>query len=114
MFRVVSLKQRPWPATFVYVGRPFAGLAGSPLGNPFKGPGAVAKYRAWLDAHPNRERLLWDALCDTEAGRLPLACWCGNWRTGEPRIECHAVAVAEALMHRFGAVTLPAETGETP
>jgi hypothetical protein len=102
MFRVVTLRRKPWPDWFVYVGRPWAGLEGSELGNPFTGPAAVARFREWLAGHPKRDAMLWRVLGDSEGGRFPLACWCGDWEPGQTAIECHAVAIAQALIERFG------------
>lgn len=102
MFRVVSLRSKPWPDWFVYVGREWAGLKASELGNPFKGPDAVKKYREWLDRHPDLDRLLWEVLGDSDGGVHPIACWCGFWKPGDPVIECHAVVVAQFMIARYG------------
>lgn len=102
MFRVIDLRVKPWPLMFAYVGREWAGLPASPVGNPFRGPRAVEEFRGWLSRHPQRERLLWELLGDTEAGRFPLACWCGFWSPGQKPLACHAVVIAEALAERFG------------
>lgn len=105
---VISLKKHPWPFVFVYVGRPFAGLPGHPLANPFKiateaerGP-AVLRYQRWLPDQPDVERLLAEIRDDCEFGRAPLACWCCNWRLGEPiKVECHAIVIAQAIADRW-------------
>lgn len=99
--RVVDARDRR-KVYAVYVGRPWAGLPGHPLANPFKGPGAVERYARWLDAHPDRRALLRDVWIDTDAGALPLMCWCGPWDgVTEPAPYCHAVALARALMAEF-------------
>ncbi|WP_308403654.1 DUF4326 domain-containing protein [Streptomyces niphimycinicus] len=91
----------PAYADVVYVGRPqFKGgwrLYGHPLANPFRvgrdGDAArcVARYQAWLDAHPE---LLARHLPALRGKRL--GCWCAP---GQP---CHARVLAEradALPH---------------
>ncbi len=98
----------------VYVGRPWAGLEGHPLTNPFRlsrdGDSPVArvsvleKYEAWLADHPDRDRLLSELWADTEGGRLPLACWCGDWNPGDRPLGCHAYILAVELNRRFGGV----------
>lgn len=96
----------------IYVGRPLKAyrgasqpLPGHPLANPFFCPrGAplaqrqecLGKYCAWLDAHPERDRLLADLAETVRRSGLPLACWCCKWSTddpGEPPV-CHAVELA--------------------
>jgi hypothetical protein len=105
MISVINLRRKPWPFVFVYVGRPFAGLDGHPLANPFKldvdtpqgRQSVLERYEAWLDAHPDRDRLLWEVWADTEAGRHPLACWCSP-------LPCHATLIARELESRYGPV----------
>lgn len=102
LWRVVSLRGR-WPkhiqaGEFVYVGRPFAGLEGHPLGNPFSGPTALERYANWLARHPDRNELLRQLHADTEGGRIPIACWCGDWQPGQPPIQCHAHTLANLLL----------------
>ena len=98
--RVVNLRHKPWPL-MIYVGREWAGLDAHPLGNPFKGPDALARYRAWLLGLPDRDKLLAELWADTECGRLPLACWCCDWCEGEPPAACHAVVVAQELVRTY-------------
>lgn len=94
---VVCLKGRrddPEIRGVVYVGRPmYQGgwqLHGHPLANPFKvgkdGTAAevVAKYDAWLDAHP---KLLARELPRLRGKRL--GCWCAK------NAPCHARVLAE-------------------
>jgi hypothetical protein len=101
LWRVISLRGR-WPKSikpgeFVYVGRAFAGLEAHPLGNPFTGPTAVERYTAWIQRHPDREELLRELHADTEGGRIPIACWCGDWKPGEEPIQCHACVLAKLM-----------------
>ncbi len=86
-----------------YVGRAFAGWPASPLGNPFKGPGAVEKFRLWLDNHPDRESLLAAAWEACGRGVKPLGCWCLTvpWRvTPIDTPVCHAQVIAVELWRR--------------
>lgn len=59
------------PDGAVYVGRAAPGLPRSPYANPFRGPGAVERYRLKLLAEP---ALAAEAALEL-AGR-DLACWC--------------------------------------
>jgi hypothetical protein len=101
-WRVISLRGR-WPnkiapGEFVYVGRAWAGLEAHPLANPFSGPSAVERYSKWLNHHPDRQELLRQLHADTEGGRIPIACWCGDWEPGQPAIQCHAHTLAQILL----------------
>jgi hypothetical protein len=92
---------------FIYVGRPFAGLEGHELGNPFgvkQYPhDALDRYHDWLEKLPNRNRLLECVMHDTEAGRFPIACWCGDWLHPNDRPPaCHAVIISEWVTKVFG------------
>ncbi len=105
---VVNLRRKPWPFAFVYVGRAFAGFLPHPLGNPFKikteaeRASAVERYREWLLARPDLEQRLAEVRDDCEHGRAPLACWCCEWRLGEPvRVPCHAIVIAEEIAKRW-------------
>lgn len=109
MIRVIDLRVKPWPY-MVYVGRPFAGLPGHDLANPFalkKGQDTTThrdlvlrRYREHLAGMKTLEARLWELFCDTEGGRLPLSCWCGMWPQ-KPDLRCHAVVLAEMLTERF-------------
>lgn len=89
-----------------YVGRAWAGRQATPLGNPFKGDGAIERFRRWLldafavvygDGRPTAAQA--DAVAMVleladhfrEAGALELACWCAP----DP---CHADVIAKAVM----------------
>lgn len=103
MIDIINLRRKPWPFVFVYVGRPFAGLDGHELANPYPiredtdaaRRAVIHRYRDWLLAHPDLEAQLWAVWTDTEGGRFPLACWC------VPRL-CHAGVIAEELVKRYG------------
>jgi hypothetical protein len=83
---------------FVYVGRKMprdkrrAIRTGSPFGNPFRGPGSVARYIDHVLVSPE---LL--ALLPTLAGRA-LGCWCIDDQPTPPaaggELVCHAQALA--------------------
>jgi len=118
---VISLRglAKPWP-WFVYVGREqkycgnqVVNLPAHPLANPFKIEAdtqknridSLDKYEKWIDGlkNPQRDQWLWETLCDTEGGRIPLACWCGKWNGWSPvKPLCHAVVIAERIVARFG------------
>lgn len=103
--RVAHLSAAPKP--YVYVGRQMPGIPASPLGNPYRGDGAIESFRAWLrrsygayvrqgDAAPQEA---WAAGRELERlaevyraeGALTLACWCAP----EP---CHADVIADAVV----------------
>lgn len=110
MVRVVSVRGLRGEARggVVYVGRPFAGWPGHPLGNPFRvragdPPGTcLAKYREWLLARPMLGAdlaALWGA---TRGGELPLGCWCTSATAGDGSpVVCHAQILAEMLAEQF-------------
>lgn len=105
---VTNLRRKPWPFVFVYVGRAFAGLPAHPLANPFKisneseRDAAVERYREYALALPDIEQRLAEVWADSEEGRFPLACWCCDWRSGEPvRVPCHAIVIAEEIGKRW-------------
>lgn len=116
MITVVSVKGLRTPADrarVAYVGRAFAGWPASPLGNPFKGPDAVAHFAHWLTNHPDRVKLLGDVWEKCGRGKLPLGCWCiGSlrWPWYANRIdtpECHAQIVALQICDLVKAGELP-------
>ncbi len=90
----------------VYVGRAMRGLAGHPLGNPFKIARTATdaekieclkRYEAWMENHPQRDKLLHDLADFIEQKNLPvLGCWCGNWPQN-PILLCHAVVIARKV-----------------
>lgn len=90
-------------AGVIYVGRQFAGWPGHPLGNPFKGPGALTKYTDWLIDRATLEedlKQLWET---TKCGELPLGCWCVSGIAGfNQPIVCHAQILGEFLLKRYG------------
>jgi hypothetical protein len=111
---VVNLCQKPWRTHFVYVGRQHnpTGLEAHPLANPYplkKGASdferskVLAQYRGWFGQLPDKAGLLRDLWRDTEAGHLPLACWCVAWDgTGPmPSPLCHATFLAVELMTKY-------------
>ncbi len=106
MYRVISLRGK-WPRNmntmFQYVGREWAGLPTHPLANPFSRDDAnsLHKYLDWFNSLSNLNELLNDVRADTECGRLPLACWCGEWNPGERSIRCHAVLIAKRMAELF-------------
>jgi hypothetical protein len=98
--------------TFVYCGRQFAGWPASIYGNPYKGPGAVERYREALLSAVHRVSRPGYVLpdgprmahpMDHAAASLPelagcrLACWCGTWAPGDPPLACHAWVIAEVV-----------------
>jgi hypothetical protein len=88
-------------ATICYVGRAFAGWPASPLGNPFKGPDAVAQYARWLTHHPDRLALLTVVWETCNHGSKPLGCWCmpRPWAVDRTCLPtCHAQVVAVQLL----------------
>lgn len=117
-FSVVNVKGLKTPAEragVIYVGRAFAGWPAHPLANPFRiyrpradpmGPQwsatwdeqdeekaraeCLAKYRAWLDRHRDRDRLLAELLRQVEDTGKPLGCWCHP-------APCHAGVLCERL-----------------
>jgi len=103
MIPVVNLRNKPWPAIHVYVGRTFAGFDAHPLANPFPitqdtedcRQDILDRYRSWLWNRTNLHEELWQIWGDTEAGRFPLSCWC------VPKL-CHATVIAEEAWKRFG------------
>lgn len=85
----------------IYVGRSVRGLAGSPLGNPFRvgpkypGMAAIAAYAAWIDerlADPDspQARMFASLLRIARRGDLTLICWC------HPN-PCHANVIKDRL-----------------
>lgn len=104
VYRVISLRGR-WPhkmdSLFAYVGREWAGLAAHPLANPFAGPDALHAYLEWFVDLPDLFERLADLRADSECGRLPLACWCGDWNPGQQSIPCHAVLIAKRMAEMF-------------
>lgn len=132
--RVVNVRGFRAPeqrATVVYCGRPFAGWAGHPLGNPFKPnpryldtddgtelqterdravKSCLEKYRDWLLARPTLDAdlaALWE---QTKGGELPLGCWCVSATAGDGQpLACHAQILAEMLRERYAS-----PTSETP
>lgn len=93
------------PKPYVYVGRAMKGIPASPLGNPYKGDGAIERFRQWLrdayrahrDGRASQEQHAAAAelrrLADVfrEDGRLTLACWCAP-------DDCHADVIATAII----------------
>ena len=80
-----------------YVGRAFRGFPHSPLGNPFSGPGAVDRYREYLqelirDEDPLVCRELRRLRDIADRGELVLLCWCRQR-------PCHAEVIAKVLMN---------------
>jgi hypothetical protein len=73
-------------SSYVYVGRAWAGFPLSKWGNPFKGNGAIEKYRLYLNAHPHLVIALADEL--EQRGLRTIACWC------KPQ-PCHGDVLAE-------------------
>lgn len=113
MITVVNVKGLRTPdqrAAVCYVGRAFAGWSASALGNPFKGPHAVANFVRWLDLRPNRNELLaavWEA-CDR--GAKPLGCWCVPAPWPVNRVDapiCHAQVIAVRLLDLMAVGMLP-------
>ena len=94
MNRVISMRGRKGvvPPGVIYVGRSMRfynlPLDASPFANPYKGPEALEEFSAMLRRYPLlRAKILAD---------LPdkvLACWCGEFRDGDP-IKCHAQILA--------------------
>ena len=91
--------------TAVYVGRRVVGLAGSPLGNPFRvgpdypGMAAIDAYAAWLDEQLADEqspaaRMFASLLRIARRGDLTLICWCAP----QP---CHADVIKARLEARL-------------
>lgn len=102
----------------VYVGREVYRQTGSPLGNPFQGPDAIERFRAWLKAAiravaggvgdlaqqqavAELERLR-DLLA--EGGRLTLVCWCAPH-------PCHADVIAAAIIWLLERTPVPVPAG---
>lgn len=105
MYRVISLRGK-WPhvdtTLFHYVGRGWETLPAHPLANPFSDDAnSLHKYLDWFNGLSGLDELLHDVRADTECGRLPLACWCGDWRPGERSIRCHAVLIAKTMATRY-------------
>lgn len=103
-YRVISLRglwPRAVPESFIYIGREWAGLPAHELANPFRGERAILEYAEWFHALPKLDAILKNLRADTECGRHAIACWCGNWRPGEPAIPCHAYIVAQEMNKRF-------------
>ena len=84
--KVVKRKRgKKLPPNTVYVGRP------TKWGNRFKvGPTMTAERAASLYASmvPYVKSLDF-----AELKGKNLACWCGDWKPGEPEIDCHAVVL---------------------
>ena len=73
------------PPNTVYVGRP------TKWGNRFKvGPTMTAERAVSLYASMIPHVKLLDF---AELKGKNLACWCGDWKPGEPEIDCHAVVL---------------------
>lgn len=99
------------PKPYVYVGRAMKGIPASPLGNAYKGDGAIERFRAWLrdayraDAAGRATLAQSEAVAELrrlvelfrEEGHLTLACWCatGPNPTDGP---CHADVIATAII----------------
>lgn len=105
--RVVNVRGFNRPdqrAGVVYVGRPFAGWRGHPLGNPFRPrqvPDALGAYRAWLLARPTLEADLAALWTEMEQGAKPLGCWCVTAAAGDGSpVVCHAQVLAQLLQER--------------
>ena len=107
MYRVISLRglwPKRMPELFCYVGQEWKGLEAHPLANPFsprEHPHYLHKYKNWFYNLPNLDELLEQLRADSECGRMPLACWCGEWQQGQPSIRCHAVLIAKTMITRF-------------
>jgi len=106
----VEWRERPG---HLYVGRALLLRSGphahqkwpnSALRNPFKGPGAVEKFREYLLS--DKSEAAWHARQNVIEFRqrwksgtpLTLGCWCGAWQPGEKPIDCHAVVIVEAIL----------------
>jgi len=100
---IKRIRGQKLPENTVYVGRP------SQWGNPFKlQDGYTAKeatllYEKFLNEYSddkidypyrkNKHLLRVDKLKGKN-----LACWCGEWKVGEPEIDCHAVVLLKMAM----------------
>ena len=90
--RVINVaRDRKTPC--VYVGRAWAGRAASPWGNPFRGDGAVEKYRRWIEQRPELIAKLSDEL--ERQGVDALGCWC---KRPDRVVSCHADVLAEMII----------------
>lgn len=104
---IVNVKHARGKIAFHYVGRDFAGLPGHELGNPFSVQEyglreCLERYDKWLATLTGRDEALRRIVADTECGRIPLACWCGERLTKyEPRIQCHAQIIADWVVRIF-------------
>lgn len=109
LVRVVSLRGMIWNQIArrqsIYCGRKMPGLGESPLANPFKvskrstpeeRQECLRKYEQWLDAHPERDRLLADLAEKVRQTGYPLSCWCGFY-PDNPNLQCHAVILAKRV-----------------
>lgn len=107
------------PKPYVYVGRQMPGVVASPLGNPYRGDGAIESFRQWLRAaygayKKQGERVRQDqwaagrevdrlAELYREQGFLHLACWCAEVlrdKDGSVTFSapCHADVIADAVV----------------
>ena len=93
---VKTIRGQKLPDDTVYIGRP------SKWGNPFKvgdddtrtRAEAVVNYQAYLYMTKEGNKLLLDL---EELRGKNLACWCGEWKYGDPeKIDCHGVILMEA------------------
>jgi hypothetical protein len=112
------------PKPYVYVGRVMPGIPASPLGNPYKGDGAIERFRGWLrdaykadragtasqEQHAAAAELQRLAELFREEGRLTLACWCATGPNPDDG-PCHADVIAAAVV---GIVSTTPVTVEIP
>lgn len=88
------------PDGVVYIGRP------TKWGNPYKVKGeltakiAIILYKEYLNQYSNDDehypyRKIKHQLNVNHLKGKDLACWCGKWEPGEPRIDCHGVVLME-------------------
>lgn len=99
------------PKPYVYVGRAMKGIPASPLGNPYRGDGAIAQFRLWLrgaykadrdgaasqEQHAAAQELRRLVEIYRETGALTLACWCATGPNPEDG-PCHADVIAVAVV----------------
>ena len=97
----------------IYVGRDFQEIRGHEFGNPFKpdaanSPESRLKACRQFEQHcldtpwPILRDMLWRVIADTEAGRWPIACWCGFWlNPAESPPACHASIISAMASEVF-------------
>ena len=92
------------PHVYTYVGRdmgPRSLFRGSPLGNPYRGDGAISRYASWISGrmtpeHEEFQELLKLLGYACEPRGVSLGCWC----TPAP---CHADVIRETILGMYAA-----------